>query len=616
MINLKKIEDRMRIKTGGLITFMIVLWLIMPGCGRKGDKSTFLSPFSSDNREKRVVETFDNKLFRQLIVKKKIPGKYIWKPGRKTEGRMIFTLISGVENPGKFKKSETWFFVKKNNSVIYKLLLSDEFYIKRRRGQLSLFTRKVELPVKVKSSDQLIFQIEGSGNYGNKNFFSLGDIRILSDTAEDFKNLLIISIDTLRADYLGYYVRKSKKKFPSDNLSPNIDKLAEESAIFFNAYTTISSTWPALSSLMTSLMPFDHGVNENGQQLKDKNTLSRILFSKGYYNASFRANSFPLKVGGFYEVKNFFRNDRKLIDWSKNFFRINSGQKFFFWMHLMGVHAGYRPSPKILKKIEPEKYRGKITGNAMKLSRITKGTLKASEFDINHVRNLYSGELLQLDGWLKEIFDLLKKRKIYDKTMIILLADHGEDLFEHNRHFFHHPSIYNSALHIPLLIKFPGSVFRRSIDETVSIMDIMPTILDYFNVESGTVFEGKSLMPLISGKKEHLSRNFVVSESSSSRIFTAIGREWKYIFNPLKILPKTQFGNPYPVKVEEFYNIIKNPSESKHLSGKTKVSVLRAFKSFLFNYIKSNKIFEKRKNIKKGKLSPEAFKELKTLGYI
>ncbi|MCK4888600.1 MAG: sulfatase, partial [Candidatus Aminicenantes bacterium] len=412
--------------------------------------------------------------------------------------------------------------------------------------------------------------------------------------------------------------RKLKELYPDKiSFSPNLDRIADENLVFTNAYTPIASTWPALSSIARSRMPFEHGVQNNGDQLENEElSLGHHLFNK-WYSVSYRANAFQLDIGGFDVVKSFFRKDRKLKNSAKNFLVENYKKKFFLWLHFLGVHSGYRPSKEILARIEPEEY----TGNVLKavgpvLKKITAGEKKVTEYDIEHIRNCYAGELLQLDEWLQEIFDVMKEKKIWDNTLIIISSDHGEDLYQHNNHFFHHPSIYNTSLHVPLIIKFPDSEYKGIIDQNVSIMDFMPTLLDYFEIETEYRMNGESLMPLIRGEVKGKNR-YLFAESENNRILSIIGDNWKFIYNPDKVLAKTQYGNPYPIGVEEFYDLKNDRLETDDLTNGELPNIYKKFKFNLLNYIKSFQLDKKRKDRKKiSELSEAVKNELKSLGYL
>ncbi len=599
-------------KTYKILLVFLVLVVIFPGCSGKSDKS-FVRSY--DDFEKFSIKRFKG----EKLVNINVPVKegFEWSPGIKIAGYLTFDFILTTLKDEDWKNRKIELVIKNQNEALLTLDLDkNEFYINDSNMQ---FRKSIKVAIALGRDDKLTFSIKDSAGSNGDNFDLIGLI-IIPKKGPDHrknKNILLITIDTLRADYLGYY-RKLKELYPDKiSFSPNLDKIADENLVFTKAYTPIASTWPALSSIARSRMPFEHGVQNNGDQLKSGIlSLGHHLFSE-WFSVSYRANAFQLDIGGFDIVKSFFRKDKKLKNSAKSFLEKNYRKKFFLWLHFLGVHSGYRPSKRILSMIEPEEY----TGNVFKavgpvLKKITAGEKKVTEHDIDHIRNCYAGELLQIDEWIQEIFDVMKEKNIWENTLIVISADHGEDLYQHNNHFFHHPSIYNTSLHVPLIIKFPNSEYKGIIDQNVSIMDFMPTLLDYFGIETEYRMTGESLMPLIRGEAKRKNR-YLFAESENNRILSITGDKWKFIYNPDGVVAKTQYGNPYPIEVEEFYDLESDRLEAADLTKGELPNIYKKLKFNLLNYIKSFQLDKKRKDRKKiSELSEDVKKELRSLGYL
>lgn len=595
-----------------LIILLVGLSVFFTGCSGRNDES-FIRPY--DKYENFSIQKFRGK--RVVKINAGTKDVYEWAPAKKISGFLTFEFIFNTNNGVNQSNRQMNFSIKSNENTILSLDFDNTNL--REYDSHFIFRRAIKTAVSLGVNDKIRFSLQDSSPSVGDNF-DLINLKLIPEKGPDHKknkNILLITIDTLRADYLGYY-RKLKGLYPDRiSFSPNLDRIADDNLIFTKAYTPISSTWPALSSIAQSRMPFDHGVQRNGEQPENRDSsLGHHLFNK-WYSISYRANAFQLDLGGFDVAQSFFRKDKKLKNRAKGFLVENYKKKFFLWLHFLGVHSGYRPPKNILSRIEPEEYTGsvyKAVGPVLK--KITAGEKKVTEGDIEHIRNCYAGELLQLDEWLQEIFEVMKEKKIWDNTLIIISADHGEDLYQHNNHFFHHPSIYNTSLHVPLVIKFPNSEYKGVIDQNVSLMDFMPTILDYFNIETEYRMTGESLMPLIKGEVKRKNR-YLFAETETNKIMSIIDDNWKFIYNPSNIAPKTQYGNPYPIGVEEFYNLKDDRLESNNIFPDGLPNIYKKLKYNLFNYINTFQLDKKKKTRKKvSEMSEEVKKELRTLGYL
>ena len=483
---------------------------------------------------------------------------------------------------------------------------------KRERKRKSFFSPELTLPLKLKNGQEIELKIDGLE--AGADVFLVSSYLRSADEEKKAKdpNIILISIDTLRADYLDAYreILKRNQEFPP--LSPNINKLGAQSTLYLNVQTTISATWPALSSLFTSLYPFQHGVVENGMRFpRESDNLAKRLFDRGYYTLSFNSNAFRLDLGGFHRVVNAFHSDKDL---KEKALRTIPGLKqkapFFMWMHFIGVHASYTPDEHFLRQIEPQPLGQNLNPRLQLLSSITKGEVPVSEDDIRHIRNCYAGELLQLDSWLGEIFALLKENGLWEDSLIILTSDHGEDLYQHHNYFFHHPSPYQTSLHIPLLVKEPGQRKGAVSSRFSSIVDIAPTILDLLNDDIPDRYEGLSL------KRDTSGERILFAESSGSEVLTIRNSEFSLISNLNGVAVTTPCGHPYPIEKYELYNLKQDPYERRNLAS-IEGEVQRRMQYELFRLLKSLRFSERSKmKLDASKLSPEVLQELKSLGYL
>lgn len=342
-------------------------------------------------------------------------------------------------------------------------------------------------------------------------------------------NLLIITIDTLRADHLGIYGYDKIK-------TPHIDNLGEKGVLFSRAYCHVPLTLPSHCSLFTGTLPLFHGVRDNGYRLPPFNlTLAETFKKKGYQTAAF-VGAFPLdsRFGldkGFevyddlYGSKNVVRDlsfierraeevNKKVFTWLDD----NRDKKFFIWIHYFDPHAPYEPPP-----LYKDEYNGRE----------------------------YDGEIAYTDSVIGELLAKLNNLKLTEKTLIILTSDHGEGLGDHNE-TTHGIFVYDSTLRVPLIFYNPKFLPQgQIIADQVGLIDMMPTILDLMGLSQGPNVQGKSLRSQIL-KGKPFSKKYCYIESVAAmmdRNWAPLQgvrtKEWKYIDAP----------------IPELYDLKKDPEE-------------------------------------------------------
>jgi len=352
-------------------------------------------------------------------------------------------------------------------------------------------------------------------------FFGTGAMAMGSRPKPLDYNLLIITIDTLRADHLGCYGYRMVK-------TPVIDRLVSEGVLFTQAFTPAPITLPSHTSIMTGLYPAQHGVRNNGNFYLSPQvlTLAEVMRGNGYKTGAcvgaFVLDSiFGLDQGFDFYDDNFTpgkkrtnvlfneRNAGQVTRIGLRWLERHRGDKFLLWLHYYDPHSPYFPP---------------------------------YPFTFEYRDHLYDGEIAYVDQCLGELFKGMEEMGLTGKTVIILTADHGEGLGDHNE-LTHGVFIYDITLHIPLIVKVPGlQEGGRSIAAQVSNMDVMPTVIDLFGFKPLKGLAGKSLIPLIRGKDvqihprlfcESLCPELNFGWSALEGIRTP---EWKYIQAPVSEL--------------------------------------------------------------------------------
>jgi arylsulfatase A-like enzyme/Tfp pilus assembly protein PilF len=290
--------------------------------------------------------------------------------------------------------------------------------------------------------------------------------------------VILITVDTLRADHLGCYGYTLIQ-------TPNIDQLAHAGARFAQAYTPVPVTLPAHTALFTGAFPMATGMHDfSGNKLPaNAATLAKVLRDNGYATAAFIGSAvldsrFGLNQGfdTYFDHFEFNRLDEAhldqmerrgdlVMDEALRWLKGNPRQPFLIWVHLYDPHDPYTP---------PEPYASRYRARP------------------------YDGEIAFDDAQVGRLVAYLKQQALFDKSVIVVAGDHGEGLGEHGERT-HGFFIYNSTLHVPLLMKFPG-VAPRVIADEVSLVDVMPTLLQALKIPVPASVQGRSLLGQVLGR--------------------------------------------------------------------------------------------------------------------
>lgn len=355
-------------------------------------------------------------------------------------------------------------------------------------------------------------------------------------------NVILITIDALRPDHLGCYDYQR-------NTSPNIDKLAKEGVVFLNCFATGQDTFLSLPGFFTGrYLMVDNNVLTFDNLLDKKfTTLAEYLKKMGYHTLAF-GNHPILKINkGFEPGFDYYCMDEKikgsdaLTKYTLNFLDNYQGNEpLFVWIHYLDTHVPYIPSEEYLETFENDSLY-KANDKVLELrpenlrtctyfdsfGYIPPALFHKDKYNLNYYIALYDGAIRHVDFYIGELL-----KNIKDNTLIILSADHGESLGEHNLYFSHSESIYDETLHIPLIIKdtrfFKGG---KKISTVISSVDIVPTILSRINpiwyFFHKNIFNGADLKELM--KNKDIKRRFIYSYCTWARIIRDIKMNIKYI---------------------------------------------------------------------------------------
>ena len=355
-------------------------------------------------------------------------------------------------------------------------------------------------------------------------------------------NVLLITIDTLRADALGVYGN-------TQAFTPTLDSLARGGAFFTAAITPLPQTNPTHTAIFTGTYPPTNRVRIHQADILDDSftTLAEALKEKGYTTAGLYSwVSFEPQYSGLqqgfdnyqgYLVPTHGANPERwedvfdgradvttdaVMDWLAQ----NRDGPFFVWTHYNDPHFPYAPPPPFDAMYDPD-CEGCVDGSMNTIKRIAQGEW-LSDKDIAHLRALYKGEVSFVDSQIARIVAGLDEMGIRENTVIVVTADHGE-AFAENGLWFHPGILYNSALRIPLIVSYPPLVPAGTVVPVpASSVDIMPTILDIAAITVPSEVEGKSLMPLVLGTEDGTDR-VVYGQVHDDGMVAVVAKGWKYI---------------------------------------------------------------------------------------
>ncbi|HKY32362.1 MAG TPA: sulfatase-like hydrolase/transferase, partial [Candidatus Polarisedimenticolia bacterium] len=346
--------------------------------------------------------------------------------------------------------------------------------------------------------------------------------------------VVLVTIDTLRADRLGAYGY-------GRDISPTIDALAAEGTLFENASSTTPLTGPAHAGILTGRYPLVTGFRNNGSALlaPEERTLPEVLKERGFRTAAVVSCLVLSSHFGFDQGFDLYydedihselgrglwfeeRKADKTVDRTLRWIEAEKERPFFVWMHLFDPHHPYDPPGADLKSPPEQRY---------------------------------DDEIAFADRELGRFFDRLRQMDLWDDTLVIVAGDHGEALGEHHERF-HGVFIYQSTMHVPLIVRLPGAPKGRRVSDLTSIIDIAPTVLAALGMPPLEQVQGVSLLDAVKGsgrvpaRSPYLESIYGSSSYGWAPIFALRTSRWKYIDLP----------------TPELYDLEADPGETRNLA--------------------------------------------------
>jgi len=443
---------------------------------------------------------------------------------------------------------------------------------------------------------------------------------------KEARNVILISLDTLRADHLGCYGYGRAT-------SPNMDKLAAESVLFKNTFATAPWTLPSHVSLLTGLDDINHQVYSGANKMDPGiPTLADYMRQAGYLTAAFTGGGF---VNGLYGLSKGFDSFRVVgkiaagtpaaalartaLPWIEE----NRDKGFFLFLHTYQIHQPYQaPAPFNTMFLDPDAQFDRVDLSFLRLNHENRFMPESDAIRRNLI-GLYDAEIRFTDEVLiGAVVAELKKLGLYDRTMIVVTADHGEEFYEH-KGWTHTHALYDETIKVPLLIKFFGSQNRgMRVERYARLTDIMPTILEEmgFDPARGDI-DGRSLRELTTGKAGRLPERMFRCELAEDIIHNriparrAVSRDSYKIIRNDPFAPKQLAFFAFPPSSQdklEIYDLAADPEERTNLAAR-RPDLVRSLLTYMDEKLKPTRKTAVTRN---SGTNVDVREELKALGYI
>jgi arylsulfatase A-like enzyme len=467
-----------------------------------------------------------------------------------------------------------------------------------------------------------------------------------STTDPSLPNVILIVMDTVRADHMSLYGYER-------DTTPNLLRLAQQATVYTRAMSSSDMTLATHASLFTGMYAKTHAAHyappghPHGRPLAQKfRTLAEILSENGYLTAAVVANHaylapyFALHQGfhlydnrapvpflgqtEYYFLRQSLRNalthfavpavfdqqyrraediNREALAFLDEVKEKGNHEPFFLFLNYMDAHEPYIPPPPFDTLYDRKDQDFTLTEYFRMQKQVMKGERKVTEEEYHHYRSQYDGGIAYIDHHLGKLIERLQDLSLYDNALLVITSDHGE-VFGERGLIGHASSVYQDQVHVPLFVKFPNTNRPRVVEEMVSLVDLMPTILDTSGFEIPSKVEGKSLLDIKSG-----NQSFVLTESYPNGTFAAwhprFDRIERAIFSGSLKLIKSTTGK------YELYDLSADPHEkANHYKPDDPLS--KELETKLDQWIQE--IGESSTST--GKLDKEAIERLKSLGYV
>ena len=416
--------------------------------------------------------------------------------------------------------------------------------------------------------------------------------------------VILVSIDTLRADHLGCYGYGRPT-------SPGLDALARQGVLFGDVSAPSPWTLPSHASLLTGLYPSRHGLKAHDRYLPATvPTLAALLGRAGFVTAGV-VNSYNLgpRFGldrGFQqfsyveETAGQQEPSTRITDQAMAWLRQYRDRRLFLFVHYYDVHSDYRSLARYEEQfVSP--YQGPADGTTAQLMAFREGRVRLDVRDAAYLVDLYDAGIRQMDDELQRLLAFLRDERLLDDTLLVLTSDHGEEFMERGG-VLHGRTQFQEVMRVPLLMRGPGLPAGRRETAPVSLVDVMPTLLSRARVEAPPSLDGEDLGPLLRGEASPLSGRYLFGEADHNNAEPDITRavrhgRYKLHFNRL-------------TGKRELFDLGEDPGERVDRAA-AQPAVTAELGARLERFMRT-----RSEAAPPSRLTPEEIEKLKSLGYL
>lgn len=385
-------------------------------------------------------------------------------------------------------------------------------------------------------------------------------------------NIVLIGIDSLLADRMSCYGHQRLT-------TPHIDRLASQGTLFEHTYSAHIPTTSAYASMLSGRDAFGDQVvalRHKGGLTDEIRTLPEILRDFGYRSTcvGFTGNPSSRGFDRYLDYTAWGGREEGPLTKAQNLNevaqpeldRLARGRKpFLLFLRHMDPHAPYMPPPPFDRafyhgnELDPDNHSMDPVMAFKPFRDFFASWMPAGIRDKDYVIAQYDGAIAYMDACIQRILTQIESLGLAENTIVVLNGDHGETLYDHECWFDHH-GLYDVTLHVPLMIRYPGAVpVGRRVAGYNQHKDLLPTLLELAGLEVEDAFEGRSLLPMVSGEVASLEPEFYITECTWMRKHGWRTPEWKLI---RALEPDFHFKPPV-----ELYNLVTDPRENHDLAG-------------------------------------------------
>ncbi len=434
-------------------------------------------------------------------------------------------------------------------------------------------------------------------------------------------NVLLVTIETTRADHLSAY------GYARDT-SPSLERLAAGGVLFARHSTVSPRTNPSLASLMTASYPHEHGVRNLLLPLEPENrTLAEVLRGAGYATGAIQTHPRLVKASGLAQGFGDYDDDvrshpladqacRAAASWIGG--ASKGSRPWFLWIHLMDPHWTYEPPPPWRTRYAPDDPRPFALYDDLRSHRATIGPVifrnRMPADEVASFAALYDAEIRFTDEAIGALVDAVRASGPQGRTLIVVTADHGESLGEHDYFFEHGDLGTEPEIHIPLILSLPGTIRPGTrVEATERSIDVAPTILDLLGLPAEPSFRGTTLRPLVEGTASEDRPCFGETDKSfheenTRREIQGVAGKWRWLRRGrYKIVFVPHATAPAEWKL---YDLETDPGELRD-AGDATPEIRERLRSELSAWMAEDRQPERDYHI-----SPETRDQLRSLGYV